>query len=509
MNRPALPVILFLLILSSQFRIFIGIGWANDGVFYPNFDSRDIDYYQEQGKRTIYEWRQKHFSVYSLHAAENDEYYLIGRSVDQPDINVKLMKMSGQTVLWDLDFNYLNYSEFIYYSLFLDQFKNPIVLTFEEEATSFNLHRHTSTGEISGELTIQTVDPVISALLTTDSFNQVRIAANIQGADQRIEIRAFDADNQEQWRHHFAKPGEDLTAMTMQTASDDSLRLLAKCSSAAGKTVRLSNLDRNGKLEWTFNYQKTGDLEIDSTSMTIDSDGNSYVAGRANTQAGDSVAWLIKVDATGHLVWENRFQPTPYQHGEPKILFDETGNVYLVSPLFTSYPFTDEMEESIGFHQSLITHDGVVVWDHDLFERHKCANFITHLTSQGEMIILAGTDSCAYFFRVDDSGSLVDQFSTCSANNYYDSCRDWMNFLDSWENDHFLVGFVYETEEAPPNGDTDFDDDNSTDESNGDNDQQSCGCQTGSGKPELPLTAVMLIIGLLAGMINRHFEQHH
>ncbi|MCK6693733.1 MAG: PQQ-binding-like beta-propeller repeat protein, partial [Thermoanaerobaculia bacterium] len=65
--------------------------------------------------------------------------------------------------------------------------------------------------------------------------------------------------------------------------------------------------DANGNLLWTRIYRPSNNLDWETAGLVNTPDGNFVIAGRNRPNTGDTKAYLLKIDASGQLIWSKQY----------------------------------------------------------------------------------------------------------------------------------------------------------------------------------------------------------
>ncbi|MEO0077181.1 MAG: SBBP repeat-containing protein, partial [candidate division WOR-3 bacterium] len=87
----------------------------------------------------------------------------------------------------------------------------------------------------------------------------------------------------------------------------------------------------NGETAWVRRYNGLGNDFDRANAIVVDNNGNVYVTGMSYISAANSYDWLtVKYDGNGNLIWVKTYNGSGNADDEPKaIALDNTGNVYI------------------------------------------------------------------------------------------------------------------------------------------------------------------------------------
>ena len=135
-----------------------------------------------------------------------------------------------------------------------------------------------------------------------------------------IWVMKFDAGGDVVWQKAFRGPRYDF-AFSVDIASDGGYILAGSAGFVGTDHAFLMKLDSSGAIVWQKTYSGSGSKSFLSVRATAD--GGYIAAGRTDSlAAGNSDAWVVKVDALGNVVWQRAYggsgddeamsvQPTP------------------------------------------------------------------------------------------------------------------------------------------------------------------------------------------------------
>jgi hypothetical protein len=166
-----------------------------------------------------------------------------------------------------------------------------VVRIDDEGKTCWNI---TLDGEDFGKL--------FSAVKVQDGFVLVGLSYSF-GGDSEVLVVKIDDDGNEVWSKTFGGAMEDAGRAVASVEGN--------CYVVAGYTNSMSNgdydflllkLDASGNMVWNKTY---GGTESDKAYAIAETRGGCVVTGDTRSKgAGESDAWIIKVDADGILVWD-------------------------------------------------------------------------------------------------------------------------------------------------------------------------------------------------------------
>ncbi|UMY65586.1 SBBP repeat-containing protein [Flavobacterium sp. HJ-32-4] len=168
----------------------------------------------------------------------------------------------------------------------------------------------------------------------TDASGNVYLAGSaiMPGNNQDIVLMKTDPSGNVVWKNIYDGPssGADAAlAMTMDTSGNIYVTGYGKFSASATDIVTIK-YDSAGTLLWTANYGYITDQYEQGNSITVDTNGNVYVAGQsdpdATTNASDDYV-VLKYNASGVQQWVQRTNGTGNGVDRPsKIALDASGN---------------------------------------------------------------------------------------------------------------------------------------------------------------------------------------
>ena len=128
---------------------------------------------------------------------------------------------------------------------------------------------------------------------------------------------------------------------------------------APTEIVKLNSL---GDVQWAYKPQVPGQTSYGLRAALEDENGNFYVGGMLGVvDGGDADAWIMKLDALGHVVWSKRF-------GRPTLQEKITGLTFVGTDIVavgTRFGNQDPGPQTQSFALRL-TRDGTLVWLTDI-----------------------------------------------------------------------------------------------------------------------------------------------
>ena len=146
------------------------------------------------------------------------------------------------------------------------------------------------------------VDKLFSAVRTQDGFVLVGLTY-LFGGDSDVWVVKIDGDGDEAWSKTYGGAIEDAGRAVASTGGSD--YVVAGYTNSMGNgdyDFLLLKLDSSGNMLWNKTY---GGVESDKAYAMVEAAGGYVVVGDTRSKgAGESDAWVIKVDADGNLVWD-------------------------------------------------------------------------------------------------------------------------------------------------------------------------------------------------------------
>lgn len=117
--------------------------------------------------------------------------------------------------------------------------------------------------------------------------------------------------------------------MAMEKDIFGNIYITGKVQNGGNTDIRTLKLNANFVFQWAQTYDNAG-LEDVAEGIVIDNIGNVYVAGYTTNMAGDRDLIVLKYDAVGNLVWQQKYSAENNQNAQASdIAIDNQGNVYV------------------------------------------------------------------------------------------------------------------------------------------------------------------------------------
>ena len=146
------------------------------------------------------------------------------------------------------------------------------------------------------------VDKLFSAVKTQNGFVLVGLTYSF-GGDSDVWVVKIDGDGNEVWSKTYEGAMEDAGRAVASTGGSD--YVVAGYTNSMGNgdyDFLLLKIDASGNMLWSKTY---GGVESDKAYAMVEAAGGYVVVGDTRSKgAGESDAWIIKVDADGNLVWD-------------------------------------------------------------------------------------------------------------------------------------------------------------------------------------------------------------
>ena len=146
------------------------------------------------------------------------------------------------------------------------------------------------------------VDKLFSAVKTQNGFVLVGLTYSF-GGDSDVWVVKIDGDGNEVWSKTYEGAMEDAGRAVASTGGSD--YVVAGYTNSMGNgdyDFLLLKIDSSGNMLWNKTY---GGVESDKAYAMVETAGGYVVVGDTRSKgAGESDAWIIKVDADGNLVWD-------------------------------------------------------------------------------------------------------------------------------------------------------------------------------------------------------------
>lgn len=272
------------------------------------------------------------------------------------------------------------------------------------------LLRTDSTGELLWEQTIGgPLDEYGWSLVPTSDGGYVigGQTESFGAGDKDGYLVKVSAQGEEIWSHTYGGPGEDRLFSVDRTADSGFVLTGTTRSFAAGeRDLYLVKTDSAGELTWMQVFGEDRDDVGHSVQRTSD-DGFIVTGYTRSFEAANYDTWLMKVDVSGDLEWEQFFGGT----GDDRAIFGEqtADGGYILTGYTKSF-------DAIGWDVFLVRADesGNVVWYQTFGGVSEDTGYTVRQTSDEGFILTGETYSIGegggdmYIIKVNQAGELAD-----------------------------------------------------------------------------------------------------
>ncbi|MFX0196918.1 MAG: NosD domain-containing protein [Candidatus Hodarchaeota archaeon] len=171
---------------------------------------------------------------------------------------------------------------------------------------------------------------------TTDGGYIIGGATFSYGAGgEEVWVIKTDADGNIIWEKTYGGPDEDACRSVKQTADGGYIIAGARMTPGAGPfDVWVIKIDATGTVVWEKTYG--GPADDGSRSIEQTADGGYIIAGTTKSYgAGDKDVWVIKIDATGTVIWDKTYGGPESEMG--RIIEQTADGGYIIAGTTMSY----------------------------------------------------------------------------------------------------------------------------------------------------------------------------
>ena len=118
------------------------------------------------------------------------------------------------------------------------------------------------------------------------------------------------------------------TSLGIAVDSSGNVYVTGQANTSTASYVFIAKYDTTGVIQWQRSLD-TASLSDTGYGIAVDGSGNVYVTGQANTSTSDVCVFIVKYDTTGVIQWQRSLDTTLIQDVGYGIAVDGSGNVYV------------------------------------------------------------------------------------------------------------------------------------------------------------------------------------
>ncbi|MGC9514749.1 hypothetical protein [Methanocrinis sp.] len=146
-----------------------------------------------------------------------------------------------------------------------------------------------------------------------DDGDYVIVTTTISDPDQELLLMKVDSDGNETWARTFGEASSSEEGFDVDMASDGGYVAVGASEAEGRCDLLLLKFDSEGEEVWTKRFNRS-DADRGS-SVQVTGDGGYIIAGTTETEEDGSDLWLLKVDQNGEQVWERTYGGTGDDEG--------------------------------------------------------------------------------------------------------------------------------------------------------------------------------------------------
>ncbi|MGB9914452.1 MAG: PQQ-binding-like beta-propeller repeat protein [Candidatus Bathyarchaeales archaeon] len=241
-------------------------------------------------------------------AALPEGFLVVGSTTSlQPNKTMALaLKLDDEgNMLWNRTFSDTQNSEFRYVLILDDGFLFVGNTFLTSGATDGYVVKTDHDGKPLWQFSISNggVDKLFSAVQTQDGFVLAGLTNPVGGSGSDVWVVKISEDGHLVWSKTYDWGMDDAGRAVLSSAGNQ--YFIVGYTNSAGNDdydFLLLKIDAEGNLLWNRTY---GGAQSDKAYAMLDVDGGLLLVGDTRSKgAGDSDAWVIKVDFEGNLIWE-------------------------------------------------------------------------------------------------------------------------------------------------------------------------------------------------------------
>lgn len=223
-------------------------------------------------------------------------------------------------------------------------------------------------------------------------------------------VLKLDASGDVVWRKVYGGAGDD-DILSIDPTSDGGY-VLAGATYLTGSSEKawVLKLDATGNVIWQTTYG--GAFNDAALSVRQTPDGGYIVAGYTwSFGAGGSDAWVLKLDAGGNVLWQKTYGGAGNEVAMSVV--PSGGGGYVVAGQTNSFGAGDSDAWVLKLDAT-----GTVVWQKTYGEAGYESAASIAATADGGYVVAGQRDQAAWFFKIDDGGNIVWQHTYSGASPY-------------------------------------------------------------------------------------------
>jgi hypothetical protein len=146
------------------------------------------------------------------------------------------------------------------------------------------------------------LNKIFSASKSPNGFVLVGLADSARGKSSEVWLVGLDVDGNVNWNKTFGGAGENAGRSVTVVQSNIMVAGYSDISGTGNYDFLVIKTDMSGNLLWNKTY---GGLESDKAYSIISAPDGAVIAGDTRSKgAGDTDAWVIKIDLDGNMIWD-------------------------------------------------------------------------------------------------------------------------------------------------------------------------------------------------------------
>lgn len=141
----------------------------------------------------------------------------------------------------------------------------------------------------------------------------VIVTTAVSDPDQELLLMRVDSDGSEIWTKTFGEASSSEEGFDVEMASDGGYVAVGTSEVEGNRDLLLVKADSQGEEVWTKKFDRS--LDDRGSSVQAIEDGGYIIVGTTKTEEDGSDLWLMKVDGNGEQIWEKTYGGTGDDEG--------------------------------------------------------------------------------------------------------------------------------------------------------------------------------------------------